>query len=123
MKSLILALTLILSFGLSAEEMTTSDFDQIQNGKINASYLSMVDEEIKKSEARIEFAVANLDEPITDQEGKILAAMINMIESELELAKELRKELDSKEDIFDEDTAPIFEKLELVKDLVAGLAS
>lgn len=121
MKSLILALSLILSFSLSAEEMSTADYDQIQIGKINAGYLDMIDKEIKKTEVSIENALGNLGEPVSDQEGKILAGMLNMIDSELALAKELRLELDSQEDILDADAKPIFEKLELIQDLLTGL--
>ena len=108
---------------LSAAEMSAAEHDQIQTGKINAGYLNLVDKEIKQTEARIEFAIANLNEPVNDQEGKIVAGMISMIERELEQVKVLRLELDSKEDIFDVDTAPIFEKIELIKMLIVGLVS
>lgn len=122
MRSIVLVFSFIVSiFSFTGTSVSAQSLSH-QPSKINAIYLSQIDERLERVEADFESVISNLSDPSDHSEGKIIMAMTQMIEGELQLAKELRQELQEKNEIIDADTKEIGKVIEQIYLLINELS-
>lgn len=126
LKSIIILLALsTLITGASAGAPLENVADEIYNmnqlGKISATYLLLLDEEIATTQEMFEKELNQLKEPSTMTEGKIQASMASFINSELMKIKEQRATLDDLQEIEDKDVESIKLNLSNVQDIIREL--
>lgn len=109
------------SAGAPLENVADEIYNMNQLGKISATYLLLLDEEIATTQEMFEKELNQLKEPSTMTEGKIQASMASFINSELMKIKEQRATLDDLQEIEDKDVESIKLNLSNVQDIIREL--
>ncbi|MFT6067838.1 MAG: hypothetical protein ACJAT2_001181 [Bacteriovoracaceae bacterium] len=121
MKNLFIFLSLVLSISATANTIDYSLQDSLQEGKVEAAYLDMLSVKLTNADLAFETKASNLPEPLDVVEGKIIAAMINMIEGEIEKAYALYRALENADSIDDASTKKLRDQISLINRLVIEL--
>ncbi len=110
--ALLIALSLMVSIQARpphVDERTVAEeiYDMNQIGKINATMINQVTMKVIEAERNAEAAINNLGEPYTYMEGKIQAAIIDIIYTSLKEAKAKADLLLDKPEVLDSDIEAI----------------
>lgn len=126
MKTLITLFALMVSlssFANGSEEFVGANDHQTIQGRIDAGYITMLENDLQEISEEVYLTIGDLGEPHDVTEGKIRAGIIQQIESKLAELKKVKESIEGKSGIEDSDLEPFNKKISVIKALLANLTA